>query len=203
MRKQTWATKGGCIAPIIIPPTPNSELLNMLREAAKQGALPGLEFKIVESGGRTIKSSIQISNPTASPWCQGGDCVACKAGGGSGGPCRKSNVVYKYSCQICPEESRAVYTGETARNLYTRGREHSRNYLKKESESFIRRHQQEKHVGLEPDFKAEVVYSFRDSMSRQVAEGVCIRRCQTDILNNKAEWHQPSLWRVRSELTRE
>ena len=35
MRKQTWATKGGCIAPIIIPPTPNSELLNMLRETAK------------------------------------------------------------------------------------------------------------------------------------------------------------------------
>ena len=28
MKKETWATNDGCIAPIIIPPTPNSELLN-------------------------------------------------------------------------------------------------------------------------------------------------------------------------------
>ena len=69
MKKQTWATKGGCIAPIIIPPTPNSELLNMLRETAKQEALPGLEFNIVESGGRTITSCVQLSNPTGSPGC--------------------------------------------------------------------------------------------------------------------------------------
>ena len=41
-KKHTWATKGGCIAPIIIPPTPNSELLNMLRDVAKAEALPGL-----------------------------------------------------------------------------------------------------------------------------------------------------------------
>ena len=121
----------------------------------------------------------------------------------SGGPCRKSNVVYEYSCQLCSEDTRAVYIGETARNLYTRGREHARNYSRNEAESFIGKHQREKHAGAEPDFKAKVLYSFQDSLSRQVAEGVCIRRCPTEILNTKAEWHQPSLWRVRSELSKE
>ena len=167
MKKNTWATKGGCIAPIIIPPTPNSELLNMLRETAKAEALPGLKFKILESGGRTIKSSVQVSNPTATGGCQGGDCAACRGGRGSGGPCRKSNVFYEYSCQLCSEDTRAVYIGETARNLYTRGREHARNYSRNEAESFIGKHQREKHAGAEPDFKAKVLYSFQDSLSRQ------------------------------------
>ena len=120
-----------------------------------------------------------------------------------GGSCRKSNVVYEYACQLCPEDRQAVYIGETVRNLYTRGREHSRNYERRESESFQRRHQQEKHSGIEPDFKTKVVYSFKDCLSRQVAEEVCIRRWQTTLLNTNAVWHQPSLWRVRSEISRE
>ena len=202
-KKHTWATKGGCIAPIIIPPTPNSELLHMLRDVAKAEALPGLKFKIVESGGRTVKSTIQRSNPTASGSCQGGDCVACRGGRGSEGCCRKSNVVYEYRCKLCPEDSQAVYYGETARNLFTRGREHTRNYNKRENESFQVKHQQERHHGVDPEFDARVLYRFKDCLSRQVAEGVCIRRCEGELLNTKSEWHQPSLWRVRSELNRE
>ena len=48
-----------------------------------------------------------------------------------------------------------------------------------------------------------VLYSFQDCLSRQTAEGVCIRRCKKDILNTKSEWNQPSLWWVRSELNKE
>ena len=81
--------------------------------------------------------------------------------------------------------------GKTVRNLYSRGREHTRNYEKTESESFIHKHQQEKHQGMLPNFKAKILYSFKDSFSRQTAEGVCIRRCKTDILNTKSEWPQP------------
>ena len=129
--------------------------------------------------------------------------VACSGDGGSKGSCRKSNVVYEYACQLCPEDNQAVYIGETARNLYTRGREHNRNYEKKENESFIHKHQEEKHHGMLPNFNSKVLYSFQDCLSRQTAEGVCIRRCKKDILNTKSEWHQPSLWRVRSELNKE
>ena len=202
-KKHNWATRGGYIAPIIVPPTPNSELLNMLRDVARSEAQPGLKFKIVEGGGRTVKRAVQQSNPTGSNGCQGGDCVACKGGRGAGGSCRKSNVLYEVACQLCPEDSQAVYLGETARNLYTRGREHRRNYLKQNTESFMFKHQYEKHNGADENFLASVKSSFRDCLTRQISEGVHIRRCEREVLNTKSEWHQPALWRVRSELSRE
>jgi hypothetical protein len=49
-KRHSWGTKGGCIAPIIIPSTPNSELLHMSREVADRDAMPGLKFKLVERG---------------------------------------------------------------------------------------------------------------------------------------------------------
>ena len=122
-----------------------------------------MKFKIVESGGKTVKRIIQKANPTSS-------------GGEGGGSCWKSNLVYEYSCQLCPENKQAVYIGETACNLYTRGREHVKNCKKRDTESFIHRHQAEKHSCAEPTFKAKVIYGVQDCLSRQVAEGVCIRR---------------------------
>ena len=40
------STKGGYIAPIFVPSTPNSELFNLLKEVADKEAEPGLKFKI-------------------------------------------------------------------------------------------------------------------------------------------------------------
>ena len=200
-KKLSWGTKNGCIAPIIIPSTPNSELLSLLREVAEAEKQPGLKFNIIKKGGITIKRVVQKSNPTATGGCQGGDCLGCKAGRGKGGACRKSNVVYEIACNLCPENNQSVYIGETARNLYTRGREHTANYQKQTQESFMKKHQNEKHDGAPADFHARVRTCFKDCLSRQVAEGVYIRRCKNEILNSKSEWHQPPLWSVRNELT--
>ena len=62
-KRNNWSTGGGCIAPIMIPATPDSELQKMPREVANRQADAGLRFKIIETGGRTIKSEIQVSNP--------------------------------------------------------------------------------------------------------------------------------------------
>ena len=51
--------------------------------------------------------------------------------------------------------------------------------------------------------KDAVKSSCNDCLSRQIAEGVLIRRCEGTILNDKSAWHQPALWAGRSELTRE
>ena len=40
----------------------------------------GLTFKILEKGGRTVKTSIQSPNPTATGACGSQDCVACRGG---------------------------------------------------------------------------------------------------------------------------
>ena len=203
-KRHNWSTGGGCIAPIMIPATPNSELLRMLREVASRETDAGLKFKIVETGGRTLKSQVQVSNPTATPGCPSGDCLACRGGPGTGGNCRRSNVLYRIDCGLCEEEERCTYVGETSRNLYTRGKEHVNKYQSKKTraESFMHVHQNERHPGLPAEFQAKVVGSFKDCLSRHVSEGVHIRG-GPDILNSKSEWHQPALWRVQSELRRE
>ena len=161
-KRHSWANRGGFIGPIIIPPTPHSELIHMMREVTEAEALPGLKFRVVEGGGKTIERAVQRSNPTASNGCQGRDCLVCKGGDGTGLSCRKSNVVYEIGCQLCPSNQQAAYVGETARNAYTRSREHNWNYEKKDSESFMFKHQRDKHHGAQPDFKASMKYKFKD-----------------------------------------
>ena len=50
-KKHSWSTKGGHIAPIFVPPTPNSELANELKIIADNEAEAGVHFKIVETSG--------------------------------------------------------------------------------------------------------------------------------------------------------
>ena len=95
-----------------------------MRKVAEEEGKEGIRFKIMEVGGRTIKSELQRSNPTATPGCGEHDCIVCKLGRGRGGNCRRNNVNYTIECNLCPEESRPIYIGETSRNLYSRGKEH-------------------------------------------------------------------------------
>jgi hypothetical protein len=176
-----------------------------LREIAESESEAGFKFRIVENGGRTIKSHFQKSNPTSSPGCDNFDCLACQDGKGKGGSCLRSNIQYELSCNQCPEANTCVYIGETARNLYTRAKEHMEKYRsqKRNSESFIKKHQLEKHNDLPADFSAKVTGSFQDCLTRQVSEGIQIRRSDKTVLNSKSEWHQPPLWQVQSEIVRD
>ena len=204
-KKHNWSAKGGFIAPIFVPATPRGELAKTLREIADREAVDGLKFKIIETGGVSVERAVRNSNPTATPGCPNQDCLACKGGRGGGGFCLKSNIQYQLECGQCTGEEKGVYIGESSRNLYTRSKEHIGKYRskKRQAESFIKKHQDEQHGGGEADFKAKVTGVFRDSLSRQVSEGVHIRRGGRSILNTKSEWHQPALWRVQSELLRD
>ena len=105
-------------------------------------------------------------------------------------------------CKLCPESNPTEYIGETAQNLYTRCKEHIQKSKskKKSKDSFIRKHQLEKHAGAEAQFSAKVKNTYRDCLSRQVGEAVAIRRSGRELLNSKSEWHQPPLFRVQSEI---
>ena len=67
----------------------------------------------------------------------------------------------------------------------------------------MNKHQEDSHNGVEAAFNMRVKDSFKDCLSRQIAEGVHIRSCENVVLNSKSKWHQPALWQVRSELSRE
>ena len=198
-RRHEWSTKGGHIAPIFVPPTPNSELAAQLRRIAEQEAEAGINFLIVESGGRSVKSVVQSSNPTATRGCEDSDCLPCQTGGHN---CQQSNICYEVECQLCPDGRKSLYIGESSRNLFTRAKEHLANYRNDRPKSFMKKHQNKKHGGLPGSYQARVTGSYTDCLSRQVMEGVCIRRCQVDVLNGKSEWHQPPLWQVQNELYR-
>jgi hypothetical protein len=122
--KYYWSTKGGHIAPIFVPPTPNSELASLLREIADREAENGVSFKIIETAGLSMKRVLQVSNPLGSTGCDSPDCLPCKDCRGNGGNCRGCGTNYQIECQLCPDGERPVYIGESSRNLYTRSREH-------------------------------------------------------------------------------
>ena len=167
---------------------------------ADEEASNGIHFNIVEKSGMRIKSHLQKSNPTASPGCSKDNCLGCKEQRGKGGKCHKGNINYEVECQLCPKEQRSVYIGETARNMYTRTQEHENN---KDPDSFMNKHMREHHEGEQRNFAARVTHTNKDCLSRQVREGVLIRRSERPLLNNKAEWFQPPLYRIHSEVLRE
>ena len=112
--------------------------------------------------------------------------------------CHKGNVCYTMECKF--KECDAGYDGETHRNAYTRGLEHMKKYQRKDENSFIFKHQVEKHNSQPANFGMRVVGSFKDPLSRQVTEAVMIKNHQGTLLNSKAEFHQPPLVRVRQEI---
>ena len=207
-KKLNWATRDGHIAPIFVPTTPGGVLLKMMRTVAEEEAKQGIKFKVMEVGGRTMKRALQRSNPTATPGCEEKDCLCCNVERGKGGDCRKNNVNYEIECQVCPEGKRPVYIGETSRNLYTRAKEHiNTEYRKTEEEdepsSFIKRHMEQCHKGMTSSFRAKVTKMNKDSLSRQVREGVLIRRSKKETMNSKSEWYQPPVYQVRSEIVQQ
>ena len=96
-----------------------------------------------------------------------------------------------------------LYHGESARNLYTRGREHEANYLARRAKSFMQKHQVKEHNNTVGSYVAKVTGTARDCLTRQVREAVHIRRCQVPTLNSKTEWHQPALFTVQNEIYRD
>ena len=199
-KKYSWSTKGGFVAPIFVPSTPNGELARLLKEVADREADAGVRFKIIETGGSTIQSVVQKSNPTETVGCTDRRCIVCKDG--TPGRCRQSNINYEIECQLCPDGQRSKYLGESSRNMFTRGMEHESSYRNQNQKSFMLKHQRKKHNGVAGDYTAKVVGSDRDCLTRQVREAVRIRRCQVPVLNGKSEWHQPALWQVQSEIYR-
>ena len=58
----------------------------------------------------------------------------------------------------------------------------------------------EKHNGVPAQFEMKVVRSCIDPLSRQVTEAMLIKNHRGHLLNSKAEFYQPPLVRIRSEI---
>lgn len=166
---------------LFIPATPNGELK---KEVQQEISRSRVKIKVIERNGTPLTSLLQKSDPTKTKGCQREDCFVCTSGGK--GDCTKNNIVYEIKCDDCGSKC----VGESARNAYTRGKEHEKLLHEKEKSSPLWTHCMEKHGGNIQRFKMSVKKSFyNDAMLRQITEAVHIRKTPGDkCMNGKDEW---------------
>ena len=193
-KRLCWYTKGGYESVIFVPSTPRSELQQKYQREIDRH---GLRIRAVEHGGRTVKSTLQRSNPFRFATCGRQSCFVCETGGS--GSCEKEGVTYEIECVNCEEDGeRSVYIGETSKNAYTRGRKHLQDLDGKLTNSVMWRHCREKHEGTITDFRMGVTGQYRnDAMLRQISESVRINGSNdNELINNKTEWNYITFPRV-------
>ena len=133
--KKNWFAKGGYDVPLFVPHTPGGELAKRMRKAEAQNHQGRkIRFKIVEKGGVTLEKMLRRSNPWSSENCGRADCFPCQ--GGEGGTCWREGVTYTVFCVECGEKV-AAYFGESGRNAFTRGKEHTEKYNAKDEENSV------------------------------------------------------------------
>ena len=190
--------------PIFCPCTPNSELLHRWRKVAdniKQQTNDMIRPKIIEQGGTSLKSILCKSAPKETN-CNDTDCLVCSCDSNKGLECRKTSrggIGYEIQCMECDANGKtSLYHGETSRTLYTRIKEHIRQSREIENKPLLK-HNSIHHPGKRINFEIRKTGSFKDTLSRQVNEGVRINNSNSDpgfLMNSKAEFHQGQVPRV-------
>ena len=191
-KKNNWYKKGGYESVVFIPTTPKSELKRMYETIIQNSKV---KIKVIERRGTILKNILQKSRPLGEIKCEKQDeCMVCKHK--SKGDCRKENVTYEISCSKCEK----VYIGETSKNAFTRGKQHTRQLQTKDKQSVLYRHLEQDHKEERetPEFKMKILKSHRSALDRQVTEAIMIDRKERDkLMNNKTEWGHNKMTRMR------
>ena len=182
-------------APLIIDPTAG-ELTEKMKAACRDfGISMGMDVRVIERAGNSVRSDAK-SEPLRNKNCGRGDCMCCSSG--NEGDCEKNSIGYRIVCQGCLlVGKRTEYEGESARNAFSRGLEHSEGLRNEREDSPLWKHCQLAHNGEKQDFSMEVIGSFQSCLERQINEAVRITSSQADfIMNSKSEFHQAPIVRV-------
>ena len=181
-KTETWYKNDIYSTVLFVPCTPRSTLAKRLREVEIRGREDrGWGVKIVEMGGQTLRSHLSKSNPWPIRTCGDRRCFPCRDE--KGGNCRRKNVGYCITCNIC----KAEYHGETSRNMFSRGEEHLRALENKTKDSVLWNHSTTYHQGDTPSYSMKATGYFTEPMTRQINEAVRIHH-STNTMNRKGEW---------------
>ena len=152
------------------------------------------------------------------------DCHTCHQGGSTDKKedCFRRNILYESRCGTCEDRelqrgqaeegksrkkredftARNIYVGETSRSLYERIKEHIKDGIERAEDSHIAKHWDQDHMGEQmPHFRFKIVRSFKDSLSRQVAESVRIDLRGEGVLNSKSVYSRNTLPRLEIQKT--
>ena len=188
----SWYSKGDYESVLFIPSTPNGELKKVIQGEINRSTL---KIKVVERSGTSITSLLQRSNPMKEENCGREDCFLCTTGGK--GDCSRNNVVYEIECDRCGSR----YVGETARNGYTRGKEHLKLLNDKDRSSRLWKHCEDRHEGETQHFTMIIKKTFQqDTMLRQIREAVEIKAISEEkSMNCRDEMNTVYIPRARIE----
>ena len=188
---------------LFVPPTPNGELLRMMKKRESElNSNNKLRLKILEKGGTKFKDMIVKKNPFKPEPCTYKVCPLCKEtkftlfDEKNVAKCKMANIGYRFICAGC----NATYEGESARISRDRALEHIRDLQKNKKESPMVKHLESHHKDEEskPKFKIQITGSFFDALSRQADESVRIKNTPTDKrMNSKAEFNSAPVKRIR------
>ena len=164
--------------------------------------------KLVEKSGIPLKNLLLPKFPLVNGCILGNDCGACENNGIN---CRRKNVVYIAECRKCKkkmrdskdsdEEINSVYIGETARVFRKRVEEHMTLLRNLDQKSFQVAHWATEHEDdLEcPEFTFKVLGQYRDALTRQITEAVCIM--ENGSLNKRNEFRLNEICRIGSKVS--
>ena len=95
-KKKCWYDKTKFDGVMFVDVTPNSELKHKIQDACKRNKI---KVKVVEKMERTVKKTLQRSNPFGWKHCGREDCPTC--GRGIHINCRSRGCVYEIECKDC------------------------------------------------------------------------------------------------------
>ena len=200
LAKAAWFRPADTV--IKVPYTPKSALASMVRQVVQEeGGRLGLQVKVQEGGGISLKSRLVTSDLTAGEPCRQGDCVLCLTGEGKGGNHHhRSGAVYKGECKHCGDTVTARYWGESGNSVYCRTRQHVQNIRDNDDKNAFSKHLQIYHPAAIHDvnaFKFSLEGTYTHPVVRQITESVYIHNNNVDIpMNSKSQWFQPMEERV-------
>ena len=136
-------------APVFVQAIKDGPLASLLREEEERMSnILGWKLKVVERGGRPLKSILTKTNLFSDMGCGRSKCEACKS---NTKPinCRRRSILYETACKDCIENDieGAVYVGESARSGAERMGEHVDDAESGKKDSHMFKHWSTQHGG--------------------------------------------------------
>ena len=173
--------------------TPNSELKHRVQDTCRKNKA---KIKVVEKMNRTVKSTLQRSNPFGWKPCGRGDCYTCNNDIHIN--CRTRGCVYQIECVECEMVVSKQYRGQTGRSEYERTKEHIRKWEAKAEDSYLHKHAVEYHNGGTYNINIKILAQcYGKPTTRMITEAVMIDELPDEnSMNSKSECTYVKLPRV-------
>ena len=192
-KKRNWYDKDKFDGVMFVDVTENGELKKKVQAVCRKHQV---KVKVVEKMNRTIKNTLQRSNPYDWKHCGRNDCPTCNLGIPIN--CRERGVCYEIDCKNCRITVMKLYRGQTERSTYERTKEHFDKWEAKADDSYLHKHSLECHNGEKFEVDVRIIAQcYGKPSTRLITEAVYIEELpKENSMNSKAEWTYIKLPRV-------